>query len=254
MINFINQFTKVNSIGIFMGTNMTAGRAAASLALRVLRGVLGSLAKDGMVSLADIDRTIALIERGTVELDRAFAATRQNSVQDAEQSLLAIAKAEIQEESEDGERDSSGAPQNRAGMRSDPIHRLLALPLEPMFYASPPSFSRKFLSAYFATARQLIGPPFISYDSECRAIIQSMLATYGKRLNWEIIYAEPRTISLMRRTFGALIGKLSDGKGMTTWKTLMEQPAADGSMPTGEQIAEVHETILTFFRALPTAA
>ncbi len=236
-----------------MRTQMTAGRAAASLALRVLRGVLGSLAKDGMVSLADIDRSIALIERGTVELDRAFAATHQNSVEDAEQSLLAIAKAEIQEEREEGEQDN-GSQQNRAGMRSDPIHRLLALPLEPMLSATPPTFSRKFLSAYFATARQLIGPPFISYDSECRAIIQSMLAIHGKRLNWEIIYAEPRTISLMRRTFGALIGKLSDGKGVTTWTSLMAQPASDGSMPSRAQIAEVRETILTFFRTLPTSA
>lgn len=225
-----------------------AGRAAASLALRVLRGILGGLAKDGMVSLKDIDRAIALMERGTVELDQAFAANHQPSVEGAQKSLLKIAKTEIEEERD------HGGQQNRAGMRSDPIHRLLALPLEVMFYAKPPTFERKFLSAYFATTRQLIGPQFISYDSECRAIIQSMLSTHGKNLNWDVIYAEPRTISLMRRIFGTLVGKLSDGKGVTTWLSLMNQPARDGVSPTREQIAEVREVILTFFRTLPPPA
>src|SRR5277367_1839787 len=115
-----------------MPTQVTAGRAAASLALRVLRGVLAGLSKDGMVSMTDIDRTIALIGRGTVELDRAYALTHNGSVSDAEQSLLAIAEAEIDEEQYDGQQ------QNRFGMRSDPIHRLLVLPMEPMFYTVPP--------------------------------------------------------------------------------------------------------------------
>jgi hypothetical protein len=200
-----------------------------------------------MVRMADIDRTIALIERGTVELDRAFAVTHKHSVEDAEQSLLAIAEAEIEEEREAG-------ANNRIGMRSDPIHRLLARPLEVMFYAAPPTFERKYLSAYFATARQLIGPQFISYDAECKAIIQSMLPVHGKQLTWEIIYAEDRTISLMRRIFGAMTGKLSTGQGIATWSELMAQPAADGVRPSPEQIAEVREVILSFFRTLPPAA
>jgi hypothetical protein len=229
-----------------MPTQVTAGRAAASLALRVLRGVLGGLAKDGMVSLVDIDRAIGLIERGTVELDEAYAKSHQRSVTNAEQSLLAIAEAEIEEERE-------GGGGNRIGMRSDPLHRLLALPLEPMFYSTPVGFERKFLSAYFATARQLIGPQFISYDAECKAIIQSMLSKHGKGLNWDIIYAEKRTVSLMRRVFGALVGRLSEGKGVTTWTSLMAQPANDGTMPTEDQIAQVREVILTFFRTLPAS-
>jgi hypothetical protein len=229
-----------------MPTQVTAGRAAASLALRVLRGVLGGLAKDGMVSLTDIDRAIALIEKGTVELDQAYARSHKHSVEDAEQSLLAIAEAEIEEERE-------GGPQSRTGMRSDPLSRLLALPLEPMFYSTPAGFERKWLAAYFATARQLIGPQFISYDAECKAIIQSMLKVHGKALNWDIIYAEKRTVSLMRRVFGALVGKLSDGKGVTKWTDLMAQPASDGSVPSEEQIGQVREVILTFFRTLPPA-
>jgi hypothetical protein len=230
-----------------MPRQVTAGRAAASLALRVLRGVLAGLAKDGAVSLNDIDRAIGLIEKGTVELDQAYAKSHSHSVEDAEQSLLAIAEAEIEEERE-------GAQHNRTGMRSDPLSRLLALPLEPMFYSNPAGFERRWLAGYFATARQLIGPQFISYDAECKAIIQSMLQVHGKALNWDIIYAERRTVSLMRRVFGALVGKLSDGKGVTTWANLMAQPAPDGSIPTTEQIAQVREVILTFFRTLPPAA
>ena len=229
-----------------MPTQVTAGRAAASLALRVLRGVLGGLARNGTVSLRDIDRAIALIEKGTVELDQAYAKTHQRAVENAEQSLLAIAEAEIEEEREGGQH-------NHKGMRSDPLSRLLALPLEPMFYSKPVGFERKWLAAYFATARQLIGPQFISYDAECKAIIQSMLQAHGPSLNWDMIYAERRTISLMRRVFGALVGKLSDGKGVTTWTNLMAQPAPDGTMPSEEQISLVRETILTFFRTLPTA-
>lgn len=232
-----------------MATHVTAGRAAASLVLKVLRGVLGGLAKDGMVSLADIDRAIALIERGTVELDKAYEATHKRSLEAAEQSLLAIAEAEIAEEKDPGTKQSG-----RFGMRSDPLHRLLALPLEKMLYAKPPTFERKFLSAYFATARQLIGPQFIAYDSECKSIIQSMLSVYGQKLNWDVVYAEPRTIALMRRTFGAMAGKMSDGKGAETWFERMAQPAADGTRPTEEQIAEARETILTFWRTLPPTA
>jgi hypothetical protein len=231
-----------------MPTQVTAGRAAASLALRVLRGVLAGLSKNGMVSLADIDRTIALLERGTIELDRAYAATHNNSVEDAEQSLLAIAEAEIEEERD------NGAQQNRIGMRSDPIHRLLALPIEPMFYSDPPTFQRKYLSAYFATARQLIGPRFISFDAECKAIIQSMLSQHGNKLTWDIIYAEPRTISLMRRTFSALAGKLKDPRGSASWNEMMAQPAADGTQPSTDRIFDVREAILTFLGNLPPAA
>ena len=233
-----------------MPSQVTAGRAAASLVLKVLRGVLGSLAKDGMVSLADIDRAISLIERGTLELDRAYEATHKRSLDAAEQSLLAIAEAEIEEEKEGGK---TGGKQGggRFGMRSDPLHRLLALPLEKMFYATPATFERKWLSAYFATARQLIGPQFIAYDSECKAIIQSMLSVHGQKLNWDTVYVEPRTIALMRRTFGAMAGKMSDGKGADTWFERMAQPAADGTRPSDEQIAEAREVILTFFRTLP---
>jgi hypothetical protein len=220
------------------------------LVLKVLRGVLGSLAKDGVVSLEDVDRAIALIERGTVELDRAYEATHKRSLDAAEQSLLAIAEAEIEEEKEGTPKQGGGG---RFGMRSDPLHRLLALPLEKMFYASPPTFERKYLSAYFATARQLIGPQFISYDAECKAIIQSMLSVHGQKLNWDTVYSEPRTIALMRRTFGAMAGKMSDGKGADTWFERMAQPAADGTRPSEEQIAEAREVILTFFRTLPPA-
>lgn len=236
-----------------MPSQVTAGRAAASLVLRVLRGVLGGLAKDGKVSLDDIDRAIALIERGTVELDRAYEATHKRSLDAAEQSLLAIAEAEIEEEKE-AKAPSGKQGGGRFGMRSDPLHRLLALPLEKMFYADPPTFERKFLSAYFATARQLIGPRFISYDAECKAIIQSMLTVYGQKLNWETVYVEPRTIALMGRTFGAMAGKMSDGKGAETWFDRMAQPAADGTRPTEQQIAEAREVILTFFQSLPPAA
>jgi hypothetical protein len=243
MLSLINEFALLFSVGITMATEITAGRAAASLALRVLRGVLVGLSKNGKVSLADIDRTIALIERGTVELDRAYARTHHGSVSDAEKSLLAIAEAEIEEE-----KDESGPQQNRIGMRSDPIHRLLALPLEPMFFATPPTFERKFLSAYFTAARQLIGPQFISFDAECKAIIQSMLPMHGKQLTWEIIYAEPRTIMLMRRTFGVLAGKLGDAKGEAVWAALMAQPAADGVVPSQDQIDMVREAILAAHR------
>jgi hypothetical protein len=233
-----------------MATQVTAGRAAASLVLKVLRGVLSGLAKDGMVSLADIDRAISLIERGTVELDKAYEATHKRSLEAAEQSLLAIAEAEIEEEKDGGGNQGGG----RFGMRSDPLHRLLALPLEKMFYAKPPTFERKYLSAYFSTARQLIGPQFISYDAECKAIIQSMLQMYGQKLNWDVVYAEPRTIALMRRTFGAMAGKMSDGKGADTWFERMAQPASDGTRPSEEQIAQAREVILTFWRTLPTSA
>jgi len=236
-----------------MLTHVTAGRSAASLVLKVLRGVLGGLAKDGMVSLADIDRAIALIERGTVELDRAYEATHARPLKAAEESLLALAEAEIEEEKDNG----GGAAQQgggRFGMRSDPIHRLLALPLEKMLNAKPATFERKFLSAYFATSRQLIGPQFISFDAECKAIIQSMLAIHGQRLNWETVYAEPRTIALMRRTFGAMDKKLNDAKGIETWFERMAQPAADGTLPSREQITEVREKILAFLGSLPPAA
>jgi len=248
-----------------MPSQITAGRAAASLVLKVLRGVLGGLAKDGKVSLADIDRAIALIERGTVELDRAYDATHTRSVDAAEQSLLAIASAEIEEEkeakSEAGAKESkqqAGAGGNvgggRFGMRSDPVHRILALPLEKMFYAKPPTFERKWLSAYFATCRHLIGPRFISYDAECKAIIQSMLNMHGQKLNWEIVYVEPRTIALMRRTFGDMTAKMNDVKGTEAWFDRMNQPAADGTRPTTQQLAEAREVILAFFQNLPPAA
>ena len=257
-----------------MPSHITAGRAAASLVLKVLRGVLGGLAnKDGMVSLADIDRAIALIERGSVELDRAYEATHVRSLEAAEQSLLAIASAEIEEEKEDKSEGKGPKPQTgqgqgqgqaqgqgnvgggRFGMRSDPLHRILALPLEKMFYAKPtPTFERKWLSAYFATARFLIGPRFIAHDAECKAIIQSMLNMHGQKLNWETVYAEPRTIALMRRTFGDMTAKMNDAKGTEAWFERMNQPAADGTHPSTATLAEAREVILAFFQNLPSAA
>jgi hypothetical protein len=55
----------------------------------------------------------------------------------------------------------------------------------------------------------------------------------------------------MRRTFGAMAGKMSDGKGAETWFERMAQPANDGARPTEQQIAEAREIILTFWRTLP---
>jgi hypothetical protein len=228
-----------------MLTQVPAGRAAASLALKILRGVLGSLAKDGMVSLADIDRAIALMERGSVDLDRAFEGAQKRSSEAAEQAVLAVAQAEIEEEKEGAKQ------QGRFGMRSDPLHRILALPLEKMFYAKPPTFERKFLSAYFSITRQLIGPQFVAHDAECKAIIQSMLQMHGQKLDWETVYVEPRSINLMRRVFGALTTKLSDEKNLPLWMDRMIQPATDGTKPTEAQVHEIREIILAFFHALP---
>jgi hypothetical protein len=89
--------------------------AAASIAMRVLRAVLEDSAKNGKVSMADIDRSIALIERGTVELDQAYAAARQRF------------EAEEQDK-KSTEDDASASPQKRFWMRSDPLHRLLVRP------------------------------------------------------------------------------------------------------------------------------
>ena len=139
-------------------------------------------------------------------------------------------------------------------MRNEPLNRLLVKPFESMFFEVPPSFERKFLPAYFDAARQLIGNDFAGYDKECRVIIQSLLESHGNQLTWDMVYADPRTASLTRRTIGALAGRTHGARGEARWQQLMIKPAADGALPTKEQVAAVRELLLTFFAKSSAAA
>ncbi len=211
-----------------MTSPVNASRAAVSVALRVLQAVLTDLGRDGIVSLDAVDRAIDLIERGTIELDKAYMAARQRCAQ---------------------------APAGRrSGLRSNPVNRLLVKPFESLFFTTPSGFDRKFLPAYFTAARSLIGPSFAIYDHECKAILQSLFSQHGSRLDWDTVYADPRTVSLMRRMIGSMAQGLRGRQGLANWRGLMLTPAADGTLPTEKQVSVIRQLILSFVDDLPAAA
>ena len=209
--------------------------------MRVLRGVLDDIATtDGMIPLSEVDRAIALIERGTIELDQAYAIARQKF--EAEEAAAASPQA------------PQASPQKRFWMRSDPLYRLLVRPFEAKFFENPPTFHRKFLGAYFEVARQIIGPDITAYDNECRAIIQSLLEEQGANLNWELVYADGRTVALMRRVVGIMVRSISDDSGLKRWNSGMMKPAPDGAMPDSQQLDGVRSLLLGFVQSYSAAA
>jgi len=58
----------------------------------------------------------------------------------------------------------------------------------------------------------------------------------------------------MRRIFGAMSTKMADRAADQVWREMMAQPASkDGMIPDDDQIADVRDKILAFFRTLPAA-
>jgi hypothetical protein len=123
-----------------------------------------------------------------------------------------------------------------------------------MFFTDPPTFSRKYLPPYFDAARQFIGADMVTYDNECKAIIQSLLANEGSRLNWDMVYADGRTLALMRRVCGLVVRQIGDDDGWDLWHSLMAKPAADGSMPNDAMLRAVRDHLCTFVRSFSSAA
>ncbi|MBF0561990.1 MAG: hypothetical protein HQL37_08200 [Alphaproteobacteria bacterium] len=209
-----------------MASNSPICRSGAAIALNVLRDLLPDVARDGFVSLADVDRLIDRVCLGTVELDLALS---------AHQRICLATQAK---------------QQGRIGFRSEPLQRVLVRPFEGVFFAEPPAFDRKFLPIYFEAAAQLIGPAFPDLDNECKDIIQAMLAIHGPRLSWEAFYAAPRTVDLMARAIAAMSVNLEGSEGAARWLTLMLKPASDGGIPTENQLMEVRDLLLSVHRGL----
>ena len=68
------------------------------------------------------------------------------------------------------------------------------------------------------------------------------------------MYADPRTVSLMRRMIGSMAQGLRGRQGLANWRGLMLTPAADGTLPTEKQVSVIRQLILSFVDDLPAAA
>ncbi|MBF0374603.1 MAG: hypothetical protein HQL39_14465, partial [Alphaproteobacteria bacterium] len=155
--------------------------------------LLSERAVNGMVSLTEVQRIVALLERGTVSLDDAF---RRHET---------LCRAEF------------GRPKGNVGARSNPFQRLSVRPFEHLLMGDGAVFDRAHLPNYFDYVDVALGDRKPEFDSQSKAIIQALLVIHGNNLTWELFYADPRTLAVL----GRALAILTDERHLGAWKSLM---------------------------------
>lgn len=199
--------------------------AISSIVLNVATALLREHAVDGLLRLADAERILDLIGRGSLSLDDAYR---------------------LQEERCRKQRQAKG----NVGTRSNPFQRLMVRPFEELLAGAEPAFPRPYLANYFAFVEYALGPERDEVERDCRAIIQALLVVYGNGLNWEHFYSDPRTLRLLRRALQLVVHTLSADKGALAWHKLMARPPADLPPLEAARSDQVRDILLETYRGL----
>ncbi|MBF0305295.1 MAG: hypothetical protein HQL41_06575 [Alphaproteobacteria bacterium] len=178
--------------------------------------LLSERAVNGMVSLTEVQRIVALLERGTVSLDDAF---RRHET---------LCRAEF------------GRPKGNVGARSNPFQRLSVRPFEHLLMGDGAVFDRAHLPNYFDYVDVALGDRKPEFDSQSKAIIQALLVIHGNSLTWELFYADPRTLAVL----GRALAILTDERHLGAWKSLMARPVGENGAPAPEGVEQIHAALV----------
>ena len=215
-----------------MTTACSPGRAChaiSNVVLNVATALLREHAVDGTLRLADVERILELIGRGTLSLDGAFRSQEGRCQQ------------------------VHSRPRGNVGARSNPFQRLMVRPFEHLLAGEAAVFPRPYLVNYFAFVDRALGEEKAEIDQDCRAVIQALLVVYGNNLTWDSFYSDPRTLRLLHKALRSLVHTLHTAAGSRLWDGIMTRPVP-GQPPLDPARAEqVRDTLLETHRGLSAA-
>lgn len=198
--------------------NNRACHAISSVVLDVVQALLRERSVNGKVDLADVDRLIALVRRGPMSLDPAYAVQEERC------------------------RAQHSKPKGNVGARSNPFQRLMVRPLEPLLGQVLP---RPLLTHYFAFIDVALGPAARDeLERDCRALIQALLVVHGNNLTWDHFYADSRSTVILRRALAIITSILKQPHGPAMWRNHMGRPQGDTPAPQAEQLKIILECLL----------
>ena len=183
-------------------------------------------ARDGMVSVDDIERIAGLMRSSGMVLDTVLRGQ------------------------EDRCREEFTRPKGNVGTRSNPFNRLMVRPFEALVSGDPPVLARPYLENYF----QYLGFAFENrlegFERHCRAIVQALMVVHGNNLTWDHFYADPRTLKTLGTALKVLLDGLQSPDGQQLWYACMSRPAGDLFTPTIDKIDMVRTVLVETHRGL----
>lgn len=215
-----------------MPTACANGRAChtiSNVVLNVAAALLREHAVNGTLKLADAERILELIGRGTMSLDDAFRVQ------------------------EDKCQTVHSRPKGNVGARSNPFQRLMVRPFETLLAGEAPVVPRPYLVNYFAFVDHALGDDRATIDADCRAVIQALLVVYGNNLTWDHFYSDPRTLRLLHRALQRVVHTLRTAAGLRLWDGVMTRPVAGQPPLLPERTDRVRDLLLETHRGLSAA-
>lgn len=202
----------------------------ATIVADVIMTLAREKAKDGTVSLQELDRIAGLIGSGSMVLDTAYV--RQ----------------------EEACRKFHQLPKGNIGARSNPFHRLMVRPFEHLLSGEGTVLPRGYLTNYFEFLEHAFEKRLAAFERHCRTIIQSLMVVHGNNLTWDQFYADPRTVKTLQGALSLLRGYMDDTEGSRVWLACMMRPAADMAQPSMNQVAHIRQVLLETAKGLDAAA
>ncbi|MCR6629503.1 MAG: hypothetical protein NVV74_05270 [Magnetospirillum sp.] len=191
--------------------------------------VLREQAVDGRLELAEVERVLMLIGRGTMSLDDAYRVQEERC------------------------RKEHSRPRGNVGARSNPFQRLMVRPFESLLAGENPVYPRPFLGNYFAFVNHAMAQERDVVERDCRAIIQALLVVHGNNLTWDHFYSDPRTLRLLHKALRLVTHTLSTADGLQVWHQLMSLPMGDQPAPPQAATNQVRQALLETHRGLSAA-
>jgi hypothetical protein len=207
-------------------TGTRSCHAISEIVINVVKTLLHDHAHDGTVDLADVDRLLGLIQRGTVTLDHAFQAQ------------------------EDKCRKCHSRPKGNVGARSNPFQRLIVRPFEHLLMGENAVLARPYLANYFDFINYALADVIDEVERESRAVIQALLVVHGNNLTWDHFYSDGRTLKVLHRALKVLTQVLASPEGTKAWGKFMHRPAGDLPPPGIPQLNQIRDALLETHRGL----
>lgn len=206
-----------------------ACHSISAIVIDIVQALLTERAVDGKVEVADVERLLGLVRRGTVSLDNAYRLQ------------------------EDKCRKEHSRPKGNVGARSNPFQRLIVRPFEHLLFGSPPTFPRPLLPNYFEFIEGVLGTEREGLERDCRAIIQALLVVHGNNLTWDHFYSDPRTLKCLHAALKIVTRALAGADGQRHWFHLMGRPVGDHPAANLAQLAQISDALLETHRGLSAA-
>lgn len=217
--------------------------------IALLRERIGGESK---IMLAEIERLSTVVRRGmgalgevalTSAVTDAFLTLAREKAVDGTISLPEMDRigAQVRQGTSAALETPAPAPAQPTprGQRSNPLHRLLVRPLEPLLAGTDPVLPRKYLPNYFDFLKLVFDEDFSMFENRCVAIIRSLMAGRNSPLTWDVFYADDRTSTTLARALAMIVDTVHTAEGLGLWYACMIRPLPNAPSLSFRRIDQV---------------